>query len=287
MTGRGRSIPDREKPLGLLDLWRARRSFVYRFEKRRLRARQNALRRRIVPWLVEGVFVLSTVCMLLEFKYPSSAGCFWHRVIALVVGGGVALGLWPMASASGVAAFGRERRDGTLDALVMTPISPKEWVAVRLALFWARLRTLFLALMICIIGFMVAYHWIYMPRWNMFLSATWMAVVGFLYYYSILKLNACLGLCLGLRLRSPGLALTVALIAFGLLVGLEVLAHLNLVLAVTRRNFEWSLFLRAGWVRQYALVLTPICLLAVLHLPVAAWLVKQTARRFDAWATAD
>jgi len=271
------------RPRGLLGIWRAWGRRVYRFEMRRRRLRKGAWRQRVGTWVAAGIYVVSV--LYLATAITDGAGPNPLFIIpALAV-----LYLMPIAVAigspsAGVRAFAGERANGTLDALVMSPVPRYDLVAGRLL---AHVRP-YVGLFLVFAGSLVGLVLLLLGQAPgsldaediLFICAS--VATGCFFYFSALALGVGLGLCFGLRLSSAAGALAASI---GILLAVVVLECVGYVFAINwlmTRMFRPS---RSPVSRTvYFLVANGIPLaLAGAHVLLASWFVNRSARSFDAW----
>ena len=122
-------------------LWRARRSLPYRFERARICARHGPVRRVGVPLLLIAIYAVAVFDLYMSEIFEDDL----YTIIPRLVCGALLLATLVGACVAGARAFGGERDVGTLDALVMAPVSRDELVLGRFLARGRAHRFLFLA----------------------------------------------------------------------------------------------------------------------------------------------
>jgi len=287
-----RSPDARERPLGLADLWRVRRSFVYRFEKRRLRLARGRVKR---IWLPLSALALFLALVAVWQNAPSSS-------LRFVAGGFVRLS--PLRGQSAVVylssalfsffyyapvaiacilcsrSFTLERADGTFDALAASPVSRVKLVSSR---YFALLRPL--GWLYGGLAAIAVFSTSLLPtdRLALVLART---AAGWIWLGGFLVLGGALGMYFELRLRRVGAA---PFAGVGILI-LIVIADRYIAL----RQPIWRLVIYLGlhehvWGRSWFITIHVAyrVLVAAIFMLTAFSLLRRAARNFDKWAARD
>lgn len=269
------------RPLRLADLWRARRSFVYRFEIRRLARGRRAAARRAAVCILAGAYVLAALLLAYGPSRARAPEPLWAEIswLALCVAPFALLAVAPVV---GAGVFAAERAGGTLDALVMSPIPRCGLVAARLLVEMRALGFLALVVLVAVLS-LFPLLWRNAPEGPIVLFCCfWPA--AFL-YLSVLLLYAALGLWCGLRYRSRARAL---LAGFAAALGIGLAEMITFLLTVVCLDA-----LLSGWTALYeatGLVIGALLSgfgLGCLNLHVTSVFVEQAAWLFDRWAVSD
>jgi len=265
-----------------------RKSFVQRFELRRLGAGRGALQRWGPPGLVAAGFMVSALYVTTQSWIGSwDANFFVPAVITVLV---LPLAVLFGACAAGVRAFAGERARGTLDALLLAPVSRRELVRGRLR---ASLRPYRLVAFLGLGMFLGLALWRVVEYPNEGLPILWVTLVWGAYYYSLLSLGAHLGLLCGARggLRGSVVPELIGAIgSFAVVTAAELRLFISLagLQRVFRRVFVWSWRSDTPYLYNFlwpsALEAAGFLLFSACHVAASIWIGRWVARRFDAWA---
>jgi ABC-type transport system involved in multi-copper enzyme maturation permease subunit len=206
----------------------------------------------------------------------------WAEIPWLVVRV-VPFALLAVAPVVGVGAFAGERANGTLDALVMSPIPRRELVAARLLVEMRALGFLALVVLSAVL-LLLPFLWRNALQEEFLILSCGFLPVAFL-YLSVLLLHAALGLYCGLRYRSRACALLAGLAA-ALGIGLAEMVTFPLTVVCL------DALVSGGTAPDEAtgLVIGALlsgCGLGCLNLHMATTLLEQAAWLFDQWAISD
>lgn len=278
MSGPGRHVEP--KPRGFLGVLGARGSFVYAFERQRLRLRKGAWKQRAGTWLAAAIYAASALAVALAVTdgWDDPTLFILTVPVLFLMPAAVLLG----SPGAGTRAFAGERANGTIDALVMTPMGRYELVAGR---FLAHLRPYILLFAVFVGSLAVLFLTLAalegMDADAFCIGCAWFGVSAFL-YLSGLMFGAAMGLYFSLRLASAGGALLAALgtcIAIGLVEWIGSLFAMGMLMALFvpfgPRGGSETLFIMFAFGIPLAL--------AVAHVLVASSLVSRSAKRFDTW----
>jgi len=287
-----------EKPLGLIDLWRVRLSFVYWFEKRRLRTRKDRTLRFWIPFLA-SVFLVLLLFNVVKVQYipgysslSMAASRLGARIGSQLLS--AALNSWlyiptllihiltVMATVMCARTFAAERDSGTLDALMMTSIPRARLVAARYfgvvaPFFW-----------VCFVwmGCLVL-KWSFLST-NRFVSLPLLIAyygVSLIHMYAMLCFSGALGIWAGLRFQMretplfAGAATTLLVLTVPPCMGVATLYLVEAILSP--EQFPPNL------APMYLLVMACILAVSAVWMLLAFFLLRRAAHNFDAWATRD
>ncbi len=263
-----------ESGSGGLAGWLAlRRTPAYAIELRRLRrgwSRAWRLGLLILVCSTAGVFALYAFGIAWLGDDPKEAAIKG----ALLVVVGLCLAMLARASLAGLRTFAAERAGDTMDVLRLASLSQRDLVLSRLALA-CRPNAAFCGVIAGVLLISALMHrsfgcWQYVTVGNMVLALA----LGF-FHFSLTALLLCLGLPLGLRIRSSARALVAAI---------------SLAPAVVAA--EAGLTLLGAWLlvpdyRAAEGLVPPFLALGAVNLFVARGLLARTVRHFEDWASGE